>query len=213
MPAADSSGIVRYLPIPGYPQHEAGSDGTIWSLLRGRSLLKPCPDKDGYPLVGLWKDGKATTYRVATLILLTFSGPRPEGTEARHYPDPTRSNNRADNLRWDTHANNIADKLIHGTHQCGEKHGMHAMTEEDIHAIDERLLAGDDHRDIATDFGVCKQEIDAIAGRRLWSHIPQRYFGEEVVSSQGLHCGTSFPVKRRWQRRTRYCSVKCREKS
>ena len=52
---------------------------------------------------------------VHTLVLEHFVCPRPEGMEACHN-DGNGMNNHIDNLRWDTHKNNMQDQLRHGTH-------------------------------------------------------------------------------------------------
>lgn len=49
-------------------------------------------------------------------VLETFVGPCPEGMECCHFPERDRSNNRLDNLRWDTHHENVLDAVRHGTH-------------------------------------------------------------------------------------------------
>lgn len=62
----------------------------------------------------LTRDGMEKPYYVHRLVLETFVGPAPEGTEGCHY-DGNPSNNRLDNLRWDTRAGNHADAVRHGT--------------------------------------------------------------------------------------------------
>lgn len=48
------------------------------------------------------------TKAISHAVLQTFVGPRPEGKVCCHYDD-SRSNNRLDNLRWDTQGANIED--------------------------------------------------------------------------------------------------------
>ena len=80
-------------------------------------ILKQCFNKrTGYFKLALSTDGVAKTKVVHKLVLMTFGGPQPEGMEACHNDGDT-SNNRSDNLRWDTHQNNMRDKIEHGTHQ------------------------------------------------------------------------------------------------
>ena len=72
-------------------------------------LLKPSPNRGGYYLVNLFKDGKAKSYYIHDLVAEHFlsepSGYNPDGTPFRSRPeidhiDSTKSNNRASNLRW-----------------------------------------------------------------------------------------------------------------
>lgn len=65
--------------------------------------------------VDLSKNNKVKKFHIHKLVLTSFVGPCPDGMEACHFPDRDVTNNRLDNLRWDTHSNNEADKLIHGT--------------------------------------------------------------------------------------------------
>lgn len=108
--------------IPGFPNYLACSDGTVWTLRRkggsdrgpGR-LGKPRQLKThfsgaGYMTLSLVVDGKAKAMRVHRLILLAFIGPCPDGFHGCHYPDPDKTNNRPENLRWDTASENAKDR-------------------------------------------------------------------------------------------------------
>ena len=125
--------------IPGYEgKYQASSLGRIRSLdrqigtpgtvgckfMKGR-VLRPGPTKDGhlYVVLGHGAAGKP----VHQLIALTFIGPRPEGMDVCHNDgDPT--NNRADNLRYDTRTNNILD-----VYRAGKR--WRKLSLEDIRAI------------------------------------------------------------------------------
>lgn len=113
--------------IPGYEgKYQASSLGRIRSLdrqigtpgtvgckfMKGR-VLRPGPTNSGHLYVVLGHGAAGTP--VHQLIARTFIGPRPEGTEVCHNDgDPT--NNRADNLRYDTRTNNILDVFKNGKH-------------------------------------------------------------------------------------------------
>lgn len=108
-------------PIPGYTGYEVSTLGRV----RGRDrMVRARPgyerfvkgtvhvgavDGNGYRQVNL--AGK--TVRVHLLVLLAFSGPRPDGLEACHNNgDPL--DNRLANLRWDTRLENMRDVVRHG---------------------------------------------------------------------------------------------------
>lgn len=55
-------------------------------------------------------------------MLTAFVGPCPDGMEGCHN-DGDPHNNRLDNLRWDTRANNARDAIRHGTHPWLKKNG------------------------------------------------------------------------------------------
>jgi len=63
------------------------------------------PDKKGYPLVNLWKDGKRWSVRLHVLVLETFDGPAPKDEYGQYegaHVKPDLLNCRLDNLEWQT---------------------------------------------------------------------------------------------------------------
>src|SRR5699024_9726058 len=77
-------------------------------------ILASATNAKGYRVVDLYRDGVAYRYRVHVLVLETFTGPRPEGLEARHL-NGNPGDNRVGNLEWNTHSVNMLDKARHGT--------------------------------------------------------------------------------------------------
>lgn len=114
-------------PIPGWEQYyEASTHGRIRSLDRftirsnGRPyrrkgrILKPwAHHRTGYLSVGLYIDTKSKRFLVHRLVLTTFVGEPPAGTECCHN-NGNRADNRLENLRWDTKKANAQDTLKHG---------------------------------------------------------------------------------------------------
>ncbi len=95
-------------------------------------LLNPSKsDKYGHMSVHLGYDKKRINVLVHKLVLLAFVGPAPEGTECCHN-NGIASDNRIENLRWDSHANNNADRKRHGNYATGKRHPMYGkkMPEE-----------------------------------------------------------------------------------
>lgn len=84
-------------------------------------VLKPYPIRTGHLYVNLCHEGKKKHRYVHQLVLEAFVGPRPDGTEACHFPDREPSNNRLENLRWDTPGENQLDKVRHRTHNNTRK--------------------------------------------------------------------------------------------
>lgn len=70
-------------------------------------------------------------------------------------------------LRWDTISGNHADKLLHDTHQRGERCGKAKLTESEVLAI-RALIGVESQRSIAEKFGVAQRTIHDIAHRRSW---------------------------------------------
>lgn len=73
-------------------------------------------------------------------------------------------------LRWDTPKGNCADKIIHGTHNRGERNYAAKLTEGDVIRI--RALSGRLHqRQIAEMFGVSRMTVSDIFLRRTWAWL------------------------------------------
>jgi hypothetical protein len=113
----------EFKPIPGFDNYLASNDGTIWTqkskggndrssdrLLKAPRILKTHANRSGYLCVNLDRKGITHARLVHRLILETFIGPAPHGYHGCHYPDKTRTNNKLDNLRWDSVAENAKDK-------------------------------------------------------------------------------------------------------
>lgn len=83
-------------------------------------LLTGQPGKFGHLHVQLWKDNRPRTVRIHRLVLEAFVGPCPAGLEGCH-GDGDASNNRLENLRWDTPSENNYDSVRHGTHGMASK--------------------------------------------------------------------------------------------
>ena len=114
----------RWLPVVGWEGiYEVSDFGRVRSLYRkGRTrgkVLKQVND-GGYRNVTLSDLPRYSIAKVHQLVMEAFVGPRPEGLEVCHY-DGDGSNNRLDNLRYDTRAANQQDRLRHGRHNMANK--------------------------------------------------------------------------------------------
>lgn len=103
-------------PIPNYEGfYEVSSMGRVRSLDRklphpknqmvvshrkGR-ILKPEPDKYGYPVVTLCQEAKTKTFKVHRLVALAFI-PNPDNLPQIDHINTKKYDNRPENLRWCT---------------------------------------------------------------------------------------------------------------
>lgn len=83
--------------------------------IRKEKILKGVPAHRGYIVVDLSKDGKRKRRHIHDLVMEAFVGPRPAGMHVCHTHDPTTSNNRLGNLRYDTPSGNAEDRVRHST--------------------------------------------------------------------------------------------------
>ena len=123
----------RWLPVVGYEGlYEVSDDGHIRSLdrqicgrsrsgtpfirtIRGAIKIARVAAQTGYLQVQLWKDGRAKTLTVHSIVLTAFKGAAPPGTEGCHN-DGNKLHCHLTNLRWDTRSANHRDTIRHGTH-------------------------------------------------------------------------------------------------
>lgn len=176
--------IVELVDYPGYGVDRVG----VWSLWRTRRLedgrgfesyiatewrkLNTRKDRGGYQYLRLSVGGKQIQRTVHRLVLEAFAGPCPRGMECRHL-NGNPSDNRPENLRWGTKAENAADKIKHGTttRVRGEQNGSNKLTESDVQEIRRRSGSGEPYQSIAADFGITRQHVGVISRRKKWAWL------------------------------------------
>lgn len=97
--------------VRSIPREFIRSNGKPFKL-NGRTL-KPERNKDGHMRVALANRGNITRKFVHVIMLETFIGPRPEGAVSCHWND-IGDDNRLENLRWGTRADNGDDMVRNG---------------------------------------------------------------------------------------------------
>lgn len=119
--------VERWAPVEGFEGlYEVSDAGRVRSLdrrvphgghtklMRSR-VLKPRPTRNGYLRVSLSSRGKTTDAYIHRLVACAFLGHPAEGVEVCH-GNGNRVDNRLENLRWDTHGENVRDTVRHGNH-------------------------------------------------------------------------------------------------
>ena len=119
----------------------------------------------GYPI--LHKDRR--TLQGNGFICEISHGPRPDKYHAAHSCGVRLCINPR-HLRWATARENMADMARHGTLPRGSKRAHAKLNEADVLEI--RSLAGIvTQSDLASRYGVCRERINGIINRHLWTHI------------------------------------------
>ena len=159
-------------PVVGWEGlYEVSSIGRVKCLPRKwvptARLLKIVHHPGKYPQVGLHSPKRNLTRMVHQLVAEAFLGPCPLGMEVCHN-DGYRSNNRLDNLRYDTRKNNHADKRQHGTLLTGSLAPQAKLTTEQVLAIRASDLPP---AQLAVQYAVTPSNITAIIKRKSWRHI------------------------------------------
>lgn len=179
--------------IPGFEEYQTSNFGNVRSLdryinqksrkannythkrfIKGR-LLKPYIiwSNNKYPHYAI-TIGRRKKFLVHRLILLTFIGECPKGMECCHN-DGDGLNNKLENLRWDTAANNQMDRYKHGTitYGCliGSAHPCSVLKEEDILYIRSTPNYKGKCTEMAKKYNVAMSTISSILQGLTWKHI------------------------------------------
>lgn len=116
--------------------------------------------------------GKGKVVRVHTLILLAFVGPPPDGMECRHFPDRDPTNNKIENLSWGTRQQNVDDKILQGTYQCGESRAGAKLTDDAVRDIKFGPDQGyGSQKRMAKKHGINASIVSEIRSGVRWKHI------------------------------------------
>lgn len=178
----DNSTAEEWRPVPGFAHYKVSSAGRVRSLdrmvrgkprndgahsyrlTRGR-VLKP-NIVQGYAQYSLSASSVPRYRKGHHLVLMAFVGPRPEGQECRHL-NGVRDDNRVENLRWGTKAENMADKNAHGTvwRQRGELCPTSKLTWPQVRGI--RAGSMND-TETAKAYGVSRSNISQIRRGVTW---------------------------------------------
>lgn len=181
----------EWRPIKDFPDYAVSNLGRVRRIRpdarnHAPRVLKPWVGNHGYEAVSLTRDGKLYRRLIHRMVCAAFHGDPPSPMHQVAHCDGTRQNNRADNLRWATRAENMADCLIHGTRATGKKHGRttkpdktprgeqhgHAkLTAEDVAAIRAASRAPGIGRALADRYGVCPATISLIRSGATWKHV------------------------------------------
>lgn len=150
--------------VPSAPFLEASSFGRImvekWRREKERA-------RGGHAWTGAW-DGKryifrlrGKTYKVARVVCEAFHGPAPDDRPLCLHLDENSRNNRPENLRWGTQAENLsAPRFIEA-----KRFAAMVLSDEDVRAI--RARADERRVDLAAEFGVAPCTISNIISGRM----------------------------------------------
>jgi len=171
-------------PIPGWEGiYEASNYGQIKSIERvvatntvnqyrtvRERIMKIQTTKDGYKLVSLKHKNKRFSATVHNLVMMSFVGPRPEGLCICHN-NGIPSDNRLDNLRYDTPSSNTQDKWLHGTMRFGDQSLNTKINKEIVALIFEMREANWKLLNIAKFVGVGRTLISNVLSGKRWAHL------------------------------------------
>ena len=163
---------LKWHDIPGYEGiYKINVIGEIMSLWYSRKrILSPRINSDGYPCVGLCKNGKRKTYKVHRLMVNTFYKPKKK-YETRHL-NGSRDFNVLSNLAPGTKSENQKDRIKHGTDSRGEKGWKSKLKNADIIEIRKTYSLGKiTQTELAKRYNTTQGNIGSIVRNETWKTL------------------------------------------
>ena len=155
--------------VAGAPAYEVSDHGRV-RRAGGSRPLKPTVYRKN---IRVWMkvDREWKLAYVHRLVCEAFNGPQPTPNHEVAHNDGNPHNNYVANLRWATRAENLSDRVAHGTMTWGEKNPSAILTERDVLEIRRLHAGGRMMKDLAADFGVTAAAISYICNRKTWRHV------------------------------------------
>lgn len=161
--------------ISGYPNYSVSENGEVRRDTRSPAykvegrVLKPRAGAKGHMYVNLYDaNSKALSQYVHRLVLQAFVGPAPEDKPCAGHVNGNPADNRLQNLRWVSYAENSQDSIAHGTNRRpgGVKHFRAKLDQAKIEWARGEVNGGRSIRSVARELGVSHATVSsAIAGR------------------------------------------------
>lgn len=150
----------NYKQITDFPDYQVSDYGNI----KGKSgkILKPASDQKGYLMVGLRKNGKTYTKRLARLVAIEFI-PNPLNKAQVNHKDGNKFNNHKDNLEWNTGSENIThaySQLKRKGSQIGKKNGLSPFSKKVVEYYEDGShKVWDSMNDIAAFYNITRTTV------------------------------------------------------
>jgi hypothetical protein len=159
---------VEWRQIVGYEGlYDVSSDGRVRNVRRMREL-SPVPDTCGYPTVKLSRNSVETRHSIHRLVCRAFHGLPFAGAQVAHL-NGNPSDNRVENLKWTTCAENSSHKTMHGTRQSGSQNGRAKYSGKVIETVREMHRGGFSEKKIAELTGVSKSHVHRVVAGETWN--------------------------------------------
>lgn len=170
----------QWKPVPGASRYEVSNLGRLRSLINvnkttGEPYLLRWALSRGYCSTRIhYDDGVKRTVFAHRLVAAAFLGARPAGMMVLHGND-IRTDNRLENLRYGTRADNAADARRNGSHlpRGPEPTRPGKLGAATVRAIRNRINDGETVIAIAKSLGLDYRTVHDVASGRSYAHIRQ----------------------------------------
>ena len=138
--------------------HYTGDECLIWPFCNG--------GKKGYAKMSI----KGKVREIHPILCEKLNGPRPSSNHDSAHSCGNRRCVSMHHLSWKTRSENLADRLIHGTHNRGERNPANKLTKDDVLAI--RALDNTvPQSEIARRFGIHQSHVCLIQNGKTWAWL------------------------------------------
>lgn len=166
MITASREPIEEWRLIAEFPSYEVSNLGRV---RRGQYILRGT--WSGYLRVTLYEQGRRCTAQVHVLVAKTFLGPKPSDKHLVAHIDGDSENNKVDNLRWATAAENSQDGHRLGEIPKGEDRYNARLTAQQVLDIRSTAPYRGYRQDLSKKYKIDPTYVDYIRQRRVWRHI------------------------------------------
>jgi hypothetical protein len=164
----------RWKPIGDSLVYRVSSIGRVKTNAKGSWVIKSqWLDKDGYPKVGLPKNGYSSPSSVHRLVGMAFV-PNPENKPQINHKKGIKIDNRASQLEWATNSENQKHARKYGLNKLiGETHHKAKLTNKQALEIFKSPL---NCRELSIRYGIDDTTASYIKSGKLWSSVTNKKY-------------------------------------
>lgn len=153
--------MVKFKEIPNSRGYLIGSDGTVIS--RFGKVLSARKQAHGYMAVVILGKNRS----IHRLVAFAFV-PNPLNLNEVHHIDNNKKNNKVENLKWVTRAENMRLSV----QKNGQDSPVAKLKNKDVKKIREMYaLGGTTYKKIAKLFNIHEEHVGCICRRQVWRHV------------------------------------------
>lgn len=170
IPVTDGCYMVSNLGrVKSLPKSTMRKNGT--KITTNGRFLKSVKDNKGYLRIAISYNGLSHRFKIHRLVAQMFI-PNPKRKPQVNHKNGIKTDNRVENLEWNTCAENInhAEKLGLRNHLVGKDKPQSKLTEDDVRYIklNRGVISG---RKLAEKFKVNRSTIINIYANKIWRHV------------------------------------------